>query len=293
MGSYLENLLIKTMSLGEQVHPRPVARFEPLPGMRFPPAPPISEQSESEGETHRVAETSSPESEIKPVQPPRPMTESNLEPAPIAIPEIRSSRRRISESQPKSEEPVPGNEMQAITLHEPSLVTVQPNIPSTRGPVHETARPSSQDISRFPDPAPEIEPHIPVIPHRETLIRETVVERSLPPVEDRSEKDQHPTPEVGQPTPKPEPKLKPSDAHPISSVKTITPEIQPYVEPPSIAQPAAEKSPEVPPTVHVTIGRIEVRATPSSTPPSPKKRSPSPVMTLDEYLQSQKNGGEG
>jgi hypothetical protein len=38
------------------------------------------------------------------------------------------------------------------------------------------------------------------------------------------------------------------------------------------------------PTIHVTIGRVEVRATP---PPSPlKKEQPNrtPVMSLDEYL---------
>lgn len=46
------------------------------------------------------------------------------------------------------------------------------------------------------------------------------------------------------------------------------------------------------PTVHVTIGRIEVRATPQQTSTS-RARSASPVMSLDEYLRRRsKRGGE-
>jgi hypothetical protein len=43
--------------------------------------------------------------------------------------------------------------------------------------------------------------------------------------------------------------------------------------------------PSAPPTIHVTIGRIEVRATP---PPTTAKRAsqPAPKMSLEEYLRS-------
>ena len=44
------------------------------------------------------------------------------------------------------------------------------------------------------------------------------------------------------------------------------------------------------PVINVTIGRIEVRATPASTPQSQKTRSTPPVMTLDEYLQKRSKG---
>jgi hypothetical protein len=52
-----------------------------------------------------------------------------------------------------------------------------------------------------------------------------------------------------------------------------------------IIEPASLPKPE--PTVHVTIGRIEVRATP---PPvkSQKERWKPPVMSLDEYLSRQR-----
>jgi hypothetical protein len=45
------------------------------------------------------------------------------------------------------------------------------------------------------------------------------------------------------------------------------------------------------PTIQVTIGRVEVRATPL--PPAPQKpRSGPPVMTLDEYLRQRTQGGQ-
>jgi hypothetical protein len=48
-------------------------------------------------------------------------------------------------------------------------------------------------------------------------------------------------------------------------------------------------APQQAPTVHVTIGRIEVRATPPPVPP-PKQRTTPPVMSLDDYLR-QRDGG--
>lgn len=45
------------------------------------------------------------------------------------------------------------------------------------------------------------------------------------------------------------------------------------------------------PTIHVTIGRIEVRATSTPTPASGKKRSTPRVMSLDEYLQRRTGRG--
>lgn len=47
------------------------------------------------------------------------------------------------------------------------------------------------------------------------------------------------------------------------------------------------------PTIHVTIGRVEVRAEVGSQTPSRGERKPSPVMSLDEYLRRRvRRGGE-
>jgi hypothetical protein len=49
-------------------------------------------------------------------------------------------------------------------------------------------------------------------------------------------------------------------------------------------------SPPVAPTINVTIGRIEVRATPPPRAPAPAPRPPAPVMSLDEYLRQRAGG---
>jgi hypothetical protein len=48
-----------------------------------------------------------------------------------------------------------------------------------------------------------------------------------------------------------------------------------------------------PPAVHVTIGRIEVRATPAAPPATPRPQAQAPVpapMSLEEHLR-QRTGG--
>jgi hypothetical protein len=54
---------------------------------------------------------------------------------------------------------------------------------------------------------------------------------------------------------------------------------------PGLAVPDQMKSASLEPTIHVTIGRIEVRAIPAAPAPPAKGRPASPVMTLDEYLR--------
>jgi hypothetical protein len=71
---------------------------------------------------------------------------------------------------------------------------------------------------------------------------------------------------------------------------------------PALIQPA---SPEVPqrmsksdenqapnPTVKVTIGRIDIKATPADERPRKRQRSDRPAMSLNEYLQQRGAGGE-
>jgi hypothetical protein len=57
---------------------------------------------------------------------------------------------------------------------------------------------------------------------------------------------------------------------------------------PPISLPTAK---EPPPTINVTIGRIEVRATSASVPPARKSVAPAPAMKLEEYLRQRSAGG--
>lgn len=53
----------------------------------------------------------------------------------------------------------------------------------------------------------------------------------------------------------------------------------------------AQKAPPAEPEVHVTIGRLEVRAV-TEPPPRKKERAPSTVMSLSDYLKSRAGGGQ-
>ena len=59
--------------------------------------------------------------------------------------------------------------------------------------------------------------------------------------------------------------------------------------PPFAAQPQPQR-PALQPTIKVTIGRIEVRATQPASAPS-RAAAPSPVMSLDDYLRARARGG--
>jgi hypothetical protein len=83
---------------------------------------------------------------------------------------------------------------------------------------------------------------------------------------------------------------------PPSPTRLVMPPVQPRVIPAPPPEPAAlirpEPAPTPSPAVHVSIGRIEVRATPLPSAPQPRKRpSTPPVMSLDEYLRQRAHRG--
>lgn len=59
----------------------------------------------------------------------------------------------------------------------------------------------------------------------------------------------------------------------------------------SLVPPQADESLARSPTIHVTIGRVEVRATPPPASPSRTQRPAPSVMNLDEYLRRRAGGG--
>ena len=65
----------------------------------------------------------------------------------------------------------------------------------------------------------------------------------------------------------------------------------PRIEPAASARAEPGETQEPAPTIQVTIGRVEIRATVAAT-PAGKTSAKSPVMSLDEYLR-QRNGGRG
>ncbi len=157
---------------------------------------------------------------------------------------------------------------------------------------HKTEAPSSQGVTKGKQ-QPALEP----------LIREIVVERMISP-EVSPAGDATRVRTEGQPSLKtaegenqtvieqaiPRPEL-----YPVAETRArvvAQPHVTRYVEPagPVPTQPVAR--PEPTPTIQVTIGRVEVRATPPPVPPSKKERPKPPVMSLDEYLSRRASGGD-
>lgn len=89
-----------------------------------------------------------------------------------------------------------------------------------------------------------------------------------------------------------------SDLPPVQSARVSTPavarpQVTRYVEPfMQVPDAYTRGTPETVPTIQVTIGRIEVRATPAPTQHAKQPRSAPSVMTLDEYLRN-RGKGEG
>lgn len=92
---------------------------------------------------------------------------------------------------------------------------------------------------------------------------------------------------VAGPRPPPPPALSPRTVRPAPVV------VEPRVEGRRHwAEPTAP-APAAPPPVHVTIGRVEVRATTATAEPVGRPRPRPRVMSLDEYLDRQSHGGSG
>lgn len=101
-----------------------------------------------------------------------------------------------------------------------------------------------------------------------------------------------PSPFEAVATPKPSPTVQ-EMRHATPGTIVARPETRSYIEakPPAHFELPARREP--PPTIQVTIGRIEVRATPPPTPAAKKQRPKPPAMSLDEYLRKRAKGGGG
>jgi hypothetical protein len=145
--------------------------------------------------------------------------------------------------------------------------------------------------------------------HRERLIERIMIERNVP-VELRSANAAAPTaaqrPELRQPM------IAAAAPAAQAAVSQLTPPLIVRAEPPAglIARPlpaAVSVQPRVPtygepveptsaappPIIQVTIGRIDVRATPAPAAPAQRQRATPPVMGLDDYLRQRAKRGSG
>ncbi len=137
------------------------------------------------------------------------------------------------------------------------------------------------------DTLPEIIRRMVLQPVRREEVRERVVEQPPGPAASMDRAGPPPAPMPGVRGRR--------DERAASEAPRLEPAPRRRAEPPPMLTPRAERPalldtpppvPAAPPTIHVRIGRIEVRATPegASAPPPPPPPGRAAVMTLDEYL---------
>jgi hypothetical protein len=265
MSDFLSNLAAKNLNRAPIIQPRLLARFEPAPARRMPTSSPsfdpeALERVESvESEVPRspiVAQRHTPINSFSPIEPQPRSIESPLRPASSLL---RVEPQTIA---PRLPEPLRAEPREVVNVTEIRSVIERPVIHAStterliiekeaQAPDRTTPPIGAETTAKSSPP----EDHAAIRPRP---IVTPVIERI---VQERGDRSQPP---------------------PIQT--ELTPRETSTVHKMEQAPPAAE-----PPTIHVTIGRIEVRAT---TPAVPAKQAPrsSSALSLDEYLRSREGG---
>ena len=265
MTDFLVRLAERAVAPSTGLRPRPLSRYERLPELGLAglvqPSP-AGEDAPAEEEREREAPARvAPRAEPRGVEP-------------TAVPPAPPRRRR----------------------------SVQPTvIQPVEEPKEEVAAPAEPRLARAP--APRVESAPPARPHEPEAVPSTPLRRPRPRVE-------------AEPVPA-DPETRPRERRAERPVKSPPGErvvVRPAVvvsrerevrteegrasardgaTPPTTTAPISRRGApapvaETPPDVHVTIGRIEVRAVPE--PKAAPSRSRAPVLTLEEYLR--KRAGE-
>ncbi|MEU1598353.1 hypothetical protein ABZ468_37435 [Streptomyces sp. NPDC005708] len=80
---------------------------------------------------------------------------------------------------------------------------------------------------------------------------------------------------------------KPVREHPVRPLHTV---VRPAVAIPGAPWPASRRERAAEPSVHITIGRVEVKATQETSAPQRKQSDRRPAMSLDDYLRTRSGG---
>jgi hypothetical protein len=272
MNNYLNHLINRGSDHVNQVKPRLPSLFEPLPETAILRTSLISEDNSL-------------------VSPALETTEGQTAPPPPKKPEIESTVfSRIN---------LPTVAVSASPLTTENTSTAMPPSLSRKAQPELRAEilvvPPQRLIDSLLPPVPKLIEHSggPVIIPRERAVISSVRQPEISP--ERSEPNSSPVTTGTEPSP-----LSPSRIIPVKESPTIRPAPVPA---PTIevtsrrSRASAWESIDAPqlassaPTIHVTIGRIEVRATPPPVSVQPKSRPAAPLMSLDDYLR-QRGGGK-
>ncbi|AFY34115.1 hypothetical protein [Calothrix sp. PCC 7507] len=268
MSNYLSNLVARSINPVDVLQPRLPSLFEPIPGLSGVVSGQVGEQEQ---------------------------LTINAQPEEI---EVRKSPRQKQavDWEPSAEKP-------PLHLPHPTLSVPSPRadlIPATEYP---SAQPPSFIGERFPPVVVRTEPQRQTAPEprviQQIINQQTINERIITPGEPltpvspkiSNSNSEQPTAIAPQITPvSPDTETRKNLASPTTTVVIpgqVTPAIKSIVTaslpPTTTSQPA--------PVIQVTIGRIEIRATPPTKEPSTRSHPTAAVMGLDEYLR-QRGGGK-
>jgi len=275
MSGFLSDLVRRQEKPGDAVRPRLPSLFETDAGPALPQSKsdaPISELTVEEiaPAAEEPARASRPSAQNTRQMPAAPAAESDA-PEPAFVP----SRQRAAPLQPL--QPLEQNlerEAQPAAVqprHAPRIESEPAEAPvAAEAPAFATQPVAERRLTRLSPIIEETE----IVDAPRTTTTRTVIGPA-------TTQEQAPAPAI-RPVPQP-PVFEPPQAA-----------ASPFAPPPQTRQQAREaqrrqsEPPQAPaePSIHVTIGRIEIRASEEREPRTRAKDAPSSVMTLDEYLKS-------
>jgi hypothetical protein len=294
MSNYLQHLAARSLAQADVIMPRPSSLFETAVSIREPNN--LEEESFVEP---RQTETPPPAQSINHVvsqhrvddeKPPRTVAlpPSNLEkmtpktpPLPDWVLQLKSLIQQPPTVPPEMALPKIEIESEGTLRADASITPT----PEPTAAVKQAAAPNQQETPSSIEPSIEQ-----VIEHRQTETRLVFERMEQPPVisETVVERDVYP-PVEHKPVPQPEKSavIEPHKEEP----KIVLTDTQPYTSPVPAQSIVRQQVAQTAPTINVTIGRVEVRATQSSNRSKKRPQLSQPlIMSLDEYLQQRSNG---
>lgn len=324
MSDFLTHLAARSLDLPPAVQPRPTPLFEPPSPLDG--APDLEERRFQETEEAGAA---LPESH--PVPSPRrgapPFSTSESAEPSILFPSPGRSRGEESAETPSGTPRASRAEDHPIRPEAPLMAPRLPGSPlrppatpadfTTPVPVEARQTPAPPDLAsalpRRPEPAPAAEPIVTMRVERIALpaeVRPLVpLPRPAPPVAAPVRPGRETVPgierviverEVAMALPASPPSVRAAAEPLLARLDTVAPPpasglLSPRIEPafPAMPPPLVSTGSGAAPAIHVTIGRIEVRATPPPSASSPARRRASgpPAMSLQDYLRQRDGRG--
>lgn len=293
MNDYLSHLAVRSLPQADVILPRPSSLFEtavsPTDVINLEeetvtaPQPPVTQSSQPPP----ITAAHQPQLEVEPavtaVAQPIVNNQEPITPNTPPLPPWLQQLQSLTQKPPRAVEPtIPtSHEVENKAYSSPvmseknlpaSTTVVTPPIPNQTETPFPVTPPAKKIIERQQTETRLVERIEP-----KPLISETIIEQNVYPPADP------------QPPPLPPKKSLVSPSQ-HDGQKVIMPETRPYIPP---AQPprSDQQVEQTSPTIHVTIGRVEVRATkPTATPKERPRRARAPVMSLDDYLRQRANG---